>query len=121
MEAVEALIYKGFWCSMVPFALKSESLFLKNTVSLLNLVTFLLNLSGGLQYRSCGLCDAAYFEGIRQIFDFAHAGTVNKDGTSSFVEDSAGKLMDSACESNRGFMKAGMKLGAGFVFQLMGM
>lgn len=47
MEAVEALIYKGFWCSMVPFVLKSGSLFLKNTVSLLNLVTLLLNLSGG--------------------------------------------------------------------------
>lgn len=46
---------------------------------------------------------------------------MNIDGTSSFVEDNAGELMDSACESNRGFMNAGMKLGAGFVFQLMGM
>lgn len=47
MEAAEALIHKGFWCSMVPFVLKSGSLFLKNTVSVLKLVTVLLNLSGG--------------------------------------------------------------------------
>ena len=47
MEAAEALIHKGFWCSMVPFVLKSRSLFLKNTVSVLKLVTVLLNLSVG--------------------------------------------------------------------------
>lgn len=39
----------------------------------------------------------------------------------TFVEENADGLLDSICDSNRIYMKKGMKLGAKLVFQLMGL
>lgn len=38
----------------------------------------------------------------------------------TFVEENAVNLLDSICQSNRTYMKMGMKLAAGMIFQLMG-
>lgn len=39
----------------------------------------------------------------------------------TFVEENADGLLDSICDSNRVYMKKGMKLGAKLVFQLLGL
>lgn len=39
----------------------------------------------------------------------------------TFVEENADGLLDSICNSNRIYMKKGMKLGAKLVFQLLGL
>lgn len=41
------------------------------------------------------------------------------DGDEVFVEENAGELLDSICKVNRTYMKMGMKLAAGMIFQLM--
>lgn len=38
----------------------------------------------------------------------------------TFLEENADSLLDSICDSNRIYMKTGLKLGAKLVFQLLG-
>jgi len=48
-------------------------------------------------------------------------GLAAREDDEEFVEENVGGLLDSICESNRAYMKKGMKLGAGMVFQLLGL
>lgn len=51
----------------------------------------------------------------------AEGRPAGREMETEWMENEAGALMDAVCEAHRVYLKMGMKLGAGLVFQLLGM
>lgn len=62
----------------------------------------------------------------RELLNYTHRITgagqdnpVNEDEAANLIEEKAGSVMDALCEVSRVYLKIGMKLGAGLIFQLL--
>ncbi len=70
-------------------------------------------------------CEKKVTEEIRNYTDRIRVASAEKPFSGEeavmFTEENADSLLDSVCDSNRVYMKKGMKLGAKLVFQLLGL
>lgn len=70
-------------------------------------------------------CEKKVTEEIRSYTDRIRMASEEKPFSGEeavmFTEENADALLDSVCDSNRDYMKTGMKLGAKLVFQLLGL
>lgn len=90
-----------------------------------NIMNHVLNDHSGESPKFVRDCEKKVAEEIRSYTDRIRLAGAEKpsagEEAENFVEENADGLLDSVCDSNRVYMKIGMKLGAKLVFQLLGL
>lgn len=89
------------------------------------IMNHMLNEDGGESPKFVRDCEKKVTEEIRSYTDRIRMASAEKPFSGEeavmFTEENADGLLDSVCDSNRVYMKKGMKLGAKLVFQLLGL